>query len=285
MSMQAMTALADSVGDLAVGPVSRTYRRPARSRTDRPAPNPIRASAGASLSIDSIGLPPDLVVALKHAASLPNPEFYDKERNRFWTGKTPRLIRCYREELGLLHLPRGLRSQAEAIAAEAGTRLAIADRLPDVEEVVFELVVELRADQRNAVKELASHELGVLVAPPGAGKTVMACAVIAHHGVPTLVIVDRQPLVDQWRDRLSQHLGLGKKQVGQIGGQRKASGVADIAMAQSLARRDDLVDATSRYGLVIVDECHHVPRCHLRTGGPADSGAPMVGADRHSLPA
>ena len=259
MSAQAVTALADSVGDLAVGPVSRTYRRPARSKTHRPAPNPIRASAGASLSIDNIGLPTDLIAALKHAASLANPEFYERERNRFWTGKTPRLIRCYREELGLLHLPRGLRPQAEAIAAEVGSRLEIADRLPDVQEVAIDLAAELRPDQRKAVKELTSHELGVLVAPPGAGKTVIACAVIAHHRVPTLVIVDRQPLVDQWRDRLSQHLGLGKKQIGQIGGQRKASGVVDIAMAQSLARRGDLIEATSRYGLVVVDECHHVP--------------------------
>jgi superfamily II DNA or RNA helicase len=259
MSHEAVAALADSVGDLAVGPISRTYRRPTRSKPDRPAPNPIRASAGASLSIDRIGMPPDLVVALKHAASLPNPEFYEKERNRFWTGQTPRLIRCYREELGLLHLPRGLRPQAEAIAAEAGTRLETTDRLPDVGKVVFAPAVDLRPDQRNAVKELASHEQGVLVAPPGAGKTVMACAVIAHYGVPTLVIVDRQPLVDQWRDRLSQHLDLGTKQIGQIGGQRKATGVVDIAMAQSLARRCDLAEATSRYGLVVVDECHHVP--------------------------
>ena len=137
MSAQAVTALADSVGDLAVGPVSRTYRRPAQSKTHRLPPNPIRASAGASLSIDNIGLSTDLVAALKHAASLANPEFYEKERNRFWTGKTPRLIRCYREELGLLHLPRGLRPQAEAIAAEVGTRLEITDRLPDVEEVIF----------------------------------------------------------------------------------------------------------------------------------------------------
>jgi len=78
-------------------------------------------------------------------------------------------------------------------------------------------------------------------------------------GVPALVVVDRQPLVDQWRDRLSEHLGLGKKQIGQIGGQRKASGVVDLAMAQSLARRDNLAEITSRYGLVVVDECHHVP--------------------------
>ncbi len=115
------------------------------------------------MSIDSIGLPPDLVVALKHAASLPNPEFYEKERNRFWTGNTPRLIRCYREELGLLHLPRRLRAHAEAIAAEAGTLLETIDRFPDLEKVVFELAVELRPDQANAVKELASHALGILV--------------------------------------------------------------------------------------------------------------------------
>ena len=30
-------------------------------------------------------------------------------------------------------------------------------------------------------------------------------------------------------------------------------------MIESLARRDDLADLTAAYGLVIVDECHHVP--------------------------
>jgi superfamily II DNA or RNA helicase len=73
------------------------------------------------------------------------------------------------------------------------------------------------------------------------------------------VIADRQPLVEQWRERLFEHLDLNRKQVGQLGGQRKASGVIDLAMAQSLARRDDLPEVTSRYGLVVVDECHHVP--------------------------
>lgn len=261
MSRQAVAALAESAGELAVGPMSGTYRRPGLRDANMsvPAPNPLRASAGAALSIDSIGLPPALAAALKHAASLPNPDFYEKERNRFWTGKTPRLIRCYREELGLIHLPRGLRTKVETIAAEAGTRLEITDRFPETGKVTFELGAVLRPDQRVAVEKVVAHELGVLVAPPGAGKTVMACGVIAHHGVPTLVIVDRQPLLDQWRERLSDHLGLGKKQVGQIGGQRKASGVVDIAMAQSLARRENLVEITARYGLVVVDECHHVP--------------------------
>jgi superfamily II DNA or RNA helicase len=259
MTRPAVMSLAESVGDLAVGPISATYKRPIRAQLDRPAADPIRASATATLAVESVGLPPALAAALKHAASLPNPEFYEKERNRFWTGKTPRLIRCYREEIGLLHLPRGLRARASAIAEEAGTRLEVTDPLPDTETHAFELGVTLRPDQAAAVEQLATEELGVLVAPPGSGKTVVACAMIAHHRVPTLVIVDRQPLVDQWRERLLEHLGLAKKQIGQIGGQRKASGIVDIAMAQSLARRDDLANITARYGLVVVDECHHVP--------------------------
>jgi superfamily II DNA or RNA helicase len=100
----------------------------------------------------------------------------------------------------------------------------------------------------------------VLVASPGAGKTLIACGAIARHQVPTLIIVDRQPLLDQWRERLIEHLGIDRKQVGQLGGgRRRTGGGIDIGMVQSLARRDDLPDFTSRYGLIVVDECHHVP--------------------------
>jgi superfamily II DNA or RNA helicase len=159
-----------------------------------------------------------------------------------------------------LLLPRGLADKAKAIVAEAGSRLRVVDgsAVPDPIDVTLRAV--LTPEHMTATDSLTAHNLGMLVAEPGSGKTVVGCAVIARHATPTLVIVDRKPLVDQWRDRLVTHLGLTSRQIGQFGGGRNsATGIVDVAMVQSLARRDDINELTSAYGLVIVDECHHVP--------------------------
>ena len=100
----------------------------------------------------------------------------------------------------------------------------------------------------------------MIVAPPGAGKTVTACAVIAHHRQPTLVLVDRRPLLAQWRERLGEHLGLDDEGIGVVGGGKDRPGcLVDVAMIQSLARRERAHELFARYGLVVVDECHHLP--------------------------
>jgi len=258
-SPEAIESMAESVRQVAAGPLEPTYRPPRGQQTPK-APATIMADAGAMLSIDRIGLPPALLAGLKHLASLHNPDYYEKERLRLSTWKTPRFLRCYGESFDRLLLPRGLREAAEAVVAEAGSRLIVRERHPDLARIDVHLQATLPAGQQEALTELCRHDLGVLVAPPGAGKTVLACAVIAHRAVPTLVIVDRQPLLEQWRERLVTHLGMNRKQIGVVGaGRSRPHGVVDIAMVQSLAKRDDVAGLTAGYGLVVVDECHHVP--------------------------
>ena len=140
-----------------------------------------------------------------------------------------------------LLLPRGLHDHAERIVQEAGSTLDVVDACEAPRRIEVSLRAELNERQVRALEALLPHDVGVLVAPPGSGKTVIACALIARRATPTLVVVDRQPLIEQWRDRLVEHLGIVAKEIGQLGGGRnRAKGVIDIAMAQSLARREGL---------------------------------------------
>jgi hypothetical protein len=131
-----------------------------------------------------------VIAALKHLGSIANPEFYEKQRMRFSTWNTPRFITAYEEDLEWLHLPRGLVERVETLAGDLGSRLGVVDDRADPPRVELDFVGTLRPQQATAVADLVAHDLGVLVAPAGAGKTVMACAVIAHHDAPTLIVVD-----------------------------------------------------------------------------------------------
>ena len=66
-------------------------------------------------------------------------------------------------------------------------------------------------------------------------------------------------MLEQWKERLSYFLGISKKEIGQIGASKeKPNGKLDIASFQSLFKKDNLEELVKDYGLVIVDECHHV---------------------------
>ena len=241
-----------------VGPATRLYRAPLAG--EPPAPEVVYAELTGMLAIRRAGLPPSLLASLKHLASLHNAEFYDKQRMGFSIWKTPRFLRCYEETLEHLYLPRGVQEQTQSIIEEAGSRLQIRDARPTPALLDLSFSGMLRDEaQENAVEVMARHELGVLVAPPGAGKTVMACALIACHSTPALVLVDRAPLLRQWQERLRTCLGLPLGQIGQIGGGKsRRTGVVDVAMLQTVARHDDPAALLDGYGLVVVDECHHV---------------------------
>jgi superfamily II DNA or RNA helicase len=224
------------------------------------APKQILCALGATLSIEKSGIPPWLLAQMKQLALLQNPQFYEREKLRLSTWRIPRFIKCYEEDASHIHLPRGTVEELREIAAAAGTKFSLTDQRTVPEKLSLQFLGSLTPKQMNAVQAVLSDDMGVLVAPPGAGKTVMGCYAVAERNVPTLILAHRKPILDQWRTQLESLLGLSPRLVGQVGGGRnRRTGVIDLGMIQSLKAFDDLETFFSKYGFIIVDECHHLP--------------------------
>lgn len=225
-----------------------------------PLPPTVRVTLGARLQVEKVGLPPALINQIKRLAAFQNPEFYKKQKLRLSTALTPRVISCAEEFVEFVSLPRGCIDHLHGLLKEHGVAPAIQDDRSTGVPLELEFKGELTSAQKVAVGALLSFDLGLLVAPPGSGKTVLGTYIAAQRQCGTLILVHRQPLLDQWVAQLALFLGIDAREIGQIGaGRRKPNGRLDVAMIQSLLRSDEVDDLVGGYGQVIVDECHHVP--------------------------
>ena len=225
-----------------------------------PLPGAIQAVLTQALLVEKSGVPSQLLNQIKHLAAFQNPEFYRRQAMRLSTALTPRVISCAEDFPDHIGLPRGCLGDLARLLSDLGVSLDIEDRrsLGGSLDVTFQGT--LTPIQLGAAQGILAHDIGVLVAPPGSGKTVIGAHLVAERARNTLILVHRTQLLEQWVAQLALFLNVDADQIGQIGGgKRKPNGTLDVAMLQSLARRRDIGSAVGDYGHVIVDECHHVP--------------------------
>ena len=99
---------------------------------------------------------------------------------------------------------------------------------------------------------------GLISLKCGGGKTVLALYIIAMLQKKTIVIVHKDFLMTQWRDRIQQFLPearIGKIQQNTIDIENKD---IVLAMVQSLSQKEYDSKVFSSFGLAIFDECHHL---------------------------
>jgi len=215
---------------------------------------------GSMLTISLQKLPSRVVAKLKNTASFANPEFYKRQRMRFSTYPLSRFIFSGEMREREILLPRGVLDEVTNILSVAGAQVIIRDERIGKRKLKAEFLGALTAPQVKAITEIKKTDTGILQAPPGAGKTVMACALIAERKVTTLILVNLQPLLEQWKARVSSFLGISEKDIGQFSGKKKKlTGKLDIAMLQSFKNMEDLSEFAQSYSQIIVDECHHIP--------------------------
>lgn len=222
-------------------------------------PKAVIATLGNQLYIEKAGLPQSLMNRLIRLAAFQNPEFYKTQAMRMSTWNIARIIGRAEDRPKHLALPRGCIEDVKSLLSANKIALRIDDLRSKGQALTATFTGTLRPDQQAALDAVVQHDFGMLVAPTAFGKTVTAAAIIAHRGVSTLVLVHRAELMRQWQERLGTFLALSGQKIGMIGaGKKKPTGILDIAVIQSLARRDDLPELLSQYGQIIVDEAHHL---------------------------
>lgn len=209
---------------------------------------------------------------LKRIAAFRNPEFYAKQAMRLPTYNIPRIISCADILDDYLALPRGCEDAVADLLASHGVSCRIEDKRNVGRQIVVNFKGEPFQDQKEAIVALSTHANGVLNGTTAFGKTVTAIALIARLKVNTLILVHTKALLDQWQKKLSEFLDIeyqepekkerGRRTFSPFGTLDSRSnslhGQVDIALMQSCFDGDDFKPFLRDYGMVIVDECHHV---------------------------
>jgi superfamily II DNA or RNA helicase len=209
--------------------------------------------------IDIRNLPSLLINRIRKLAAFQNPEFYRAQAMRLNTFGKPRIISSAEEYPNHIGIPRGCLDDLKELLKNNNIELIVEDKRCSGLPIEASFKGKLRQIQGKALKSILDHEIGILSAGTAFGKTVVGAALIAERKVNTLILVHRKQLMDQWKQRLLMFLELPDKSIGQIGGSKdKSTKIIDIAMLQTLNRKGKIKDIVSEYGLVIVDECHHI---------------------------
>jgi len=198
----------------------------------------------------------DQLVSLKKALTIQPVKVGDHP------GDPPGPLPLYEERDGVIGLPRQYFMERKRDHHEVELEVTDGDHARWAGPLRFSGT--LRPEQGKAVKEVLRKfrggVLGGLVrAAPGWGKTVLACALMAEMKVPTLVVVHKEFLMNQWRDRILEFLPGAKVGIVQ---QRMCDYTGKhvvIGMVHSLALDGKYPKSLFAWpGLVITDEVHRI---------------------------
>lgn len=196
---------------------------------------------------------------LKESLTFHNPIFYDRKRKGFSTWKIPRIINCLETEGEWFILPRGFMVPLSDFCKEKGISIQINDHTISAGRKALKFNANLYEYQKRCVQRILESDIGILEAPAGSGKTLIALKVVACRKQRTLIAVHTKELLLQWKQRMSEVLALEPQEIGTIGANKFQLGKKiTVALYQTLAKRN-LREIIPKIGLLVVDECHHVP--------------------------
>ena len=210
-----------------------------------------------AIYIPTMNLSKSLISKLKSFASFENPQIKILLSLRKPLFNTPKYIKSFDENENHLILPRGLKERIVDFFNENAVPFSFIDKRNFQKIETKKVTFNLRPEQNDAIKEIKKSDFSICVAPPGFGKTLLGAKIFELRACSTLIVVNKNMLLNKWIERFVDYFGYEKKDIGYLGkGHNKLNGQIDVATMQSLKNDPDVIN---NYSFVIVDECHHIP--------------------------
>lgn len=220
------------------------------------------------LYLNRFAIPPELGAFLRKELTFDNPEYFIRKKMKKNTYDVERTFRYYEETDREVIVPRGFTGKLIRFCRKYEISYEFSDQRKRAVPINLENKIELRSYQKSVLEVADQKDFGIIVAPPGSGKTIMALKIIAKKQQPALIVLHRIFLMEQWKDRISEFLGILKSQIGTIGkgGSTKSKDnnsrkiiVATIQSLTKYAIDPEKKNVLDSFGTLIVDECHHIP--------------------------
>jgi len=224
------------------------------------------------LIIDSqlrmLDAPEELMAWFATQLTFDNPLYLEAvKRNRYLKNLQPHIC-MYKPLPNGVVLPRGYLQLIEDSMIGRGLGIHITDNRILSAPVFVKSGIVLRPYQKEAKLALLSHPNGMLIAPAASGKTIMGLDIFASLHQKMLWLTHTNRLANQVIERIvgTNELppifpDVERKEIGFIGGGKYSIGERiTIGMIPTLVRRVvELPEIGRKFGLVIIDEAHHVP--------------------------
>ncbi len=206
-----------------------------------------------------------LISFLREELNFYNSDYLVKKRLNKSTFNIDKFFNLINETDSEVMIPRGFAASLVQFCNKEKIPYKIVDKRTKKDFVEFASEITLQEHQKLALDKIREKDFGVIVSPPGSGKTVIGLEIIVEKKQPALIIVHRKQLFDQWIERIQNFLKIPKKEIGQIGnGKNKTGKKITIAMIQSLSKLKDYSKISNSFGTIIIDECHHIPAKSFR---------------------
>ena len=234
----------------------------------------VRIVIADKIYVEKKHIKPTLQNKIRRLAAYNNPEYFKKQAIGLPTFGIPRIVYSGEDTEQYIAIPRGCLEKLCGNLESASIEYVIEDKRNDGRRIDVVFSGSLYPEQREASSHMIEHDIGVLSAATGFGKTAVGSFLISERKVNTLILVHTNEIMQNWLTDLERFLEINedypqyttktgriktrKSLIGKLSGPHNSlTGIIDVAMVSSLGKGENVKPYVKNYGMVIMDECHH----------------------------